>query len=171
MKKYLLLTALAACVLPGVAQDNSAKLALAREAIAATQIDKMFDSMAGSFKQMAAQQVQLPASASPEEQKKFAEYMDKVVDLSMQEAKAMISQMDAIYADVYSEAELKAMVAFFKSPEGQSMIAKQPQVMAKVMPLAQEMQRNLMPKILKLAEEATGELTKPAPAPAPAPAK
>ncbi len=65
----------------------------------------------------------------------------------------MIAQLDLIYADVYSEAELKAMAVFFGSPEGRSMMAKQPQIMAKMMPLMQGMQRDLMPKIQQLVEE------------------
>ncbi len=136
------------------ADDNAAKLALAREAISAMQADKMFDGMAAQMKQMAAQQTRLPASATAEQIKQAEELQGKILDLSMSEAKAMIGKMDAIYASVYSEAELKAMVAFFKSPEGQSMMSKQPQVMAQMMPLVQGMQQNLMPKIQKLVEEA-----------------
>jgi hypothetical protein len=110
--------------------------------------------MAAQMKQMAAQQTRLPATATAEQIKQAEELQGKILDLSMSEAKAMIGKMDAIYASVYSEAELKAMVAFFKSPEGQSMMAKQPQVMAQMMPLIQGMQQSLMPKIQKLVEEA-----------------
>jgi hypothetical protein len=163
MKKYLILTVISVLPLTGFADDNAAKLALAREAIAATQIDKMFDNMTGMFKQMALQQAQLPAEATPEQHQKFEAFMGQVMDVTMEEAKAMIGRMDKVYASVYSEAELKAMIAFFKSPEGQSMISKQPQVMAQVMPLAQEMQRSLLPKIQKLAEEFKDELAKAAP--------
>ncbi len=153
MKKSLLLIAVLALSPAAFADDNAAKLALAREAISAMQADKMFDGMAAQMKQMAAQQTRLPASATPEQIKQAEELQGKILDLSMSEAKAMIGKMDAIYASVYSEAELKAMVAFFKSPEGQSMMAKQPQVMAQMMPLIQGMQQGLMPKIQKLVEE------------------
>lgn len=154
MKKSLLLIAVLALSPAAFAQDNAAKLALAREAISAMQADKMLDGLTAQMKQMAAQQTRLPASATPEQVKMAEELQGKILDVSMSEAKAMVSKMDAIYASVYSEAELKAMVAFFKSPEGQSMIAKQPQVMAQMMPLVQEMQQGLMPKIQKLVEEA-----------------
>ena len=92
-----------------------------------------------------------------------------------QSAKGIISQMDHIYADVYSEAELRAMKNFFSSPEGQSMLAKQPQAMAHVMPLVQQMQRDLMPKLKQMTEQFEAEMkasktAKPAEAPA-APAK
>jgi uncharacterized protein len=154
MKKSLLLLAVLALSPAAFAQDNATKLALAREAISAMQADKMFDGLAAQMKQMAAQQSQIPASATPEQRQKAEELQGKIMDLSMSEAKLMIGKMDAIYASVYSEAELKAMVAFFKSPEGQSMMAKQPQIMAQMMPLVQEMQQSLMPKMQKLIQDA-----------------
>lgn len=153
MKKSLLLLAVLALSSAVFAQDNAAKLALAREAISAMQADKMFDGLAAQMKQMASQYSRLPANATPEQRQKAEELQGKIMDLSMSEAKMLVSKMDAIYASVYSEAELKAMVAFFKSAEGQSMMAKQPQIMAQMMPLIQEMQQNLMPKMQKLIEE------------------
>jgi hypothetical protein len=154
MKITRLLLVLLAMATSAFAQDNPVKLALAREAIAAMQVDKMFDGMAAQMKQMATQMAPPSPDATPEQRKKAEELQGKIMDLSTSAAKGMIAKMDQIYADVYSEAELKAMKAFFTSPEGQSMIAKQPQVMARMMPLAQEMQRDLMPKIQQLVEEA-----------------
>lgn len=150
-----------------IAQDNAAKLALAREAIAAMQVDKMFDGMATQMKQIATKLAPLTPDATPEQRKKAEELQGKIMDLSMGAAKGMIGKMDQIYADVYSEAELKAMKGFFTSPEGQSMLAKQPQVMAHIMPLVQEMQRDLMPKIQQLVEEAKAEAAKAKAAEAP----
>jgi hypothetical protein len=83
--------------------------------------------------------------------------------------------MDGVYADVYTEAELRAMKTFFLSPEGQSMLAKQPQIMAHIMPLVQEMQRNLFPKVQQMVDDAklpqpsAPPMPEPLPMPAPAP--
>lgn len=162
MKKSCLLFALVAFV-PGLpAQENPAKLALAQETITAMQADKMFDGMAAQMKQMATQMAGLPPGATPEQQKQAADLQGKIMDLSMGAAKGLIAQMGQIYADVYSEAELKAMKVFFTSPEGKSMLAKQPQVMAHLMPLVQGMQRDLMPKIQKLVEDAKAAEAAPA---------
>jgi hypothetical protein len=152
MKNTRLVLVLLALVTSAVAQDNP-KLALARQAIAAMQADKMFDNMAGQMKQMAMQMAGVPPGATPEQRKQTEELQGRIMELSMNAAKGMIAKMDQIYADVYSEAELHAMIAFFNSPEGQSMMAKQPQVMAQLMPLMQGMQRELMPKIQQLVEE------------------
>ena len=115
--------------------------------------DQMFDNIAAQMKQIAGQAVTLSPNASPEQQKKSEELQNKIMDLSMGAAKEMIGKMDQIYADVYNEKELQAMKAFFTSPEGQSMLAKQPQIMTHLMPLVQEMQRNLLPKIQQLVQE------------------
>ena len=142
------------------APADTAKLALAREAIAAMQADKMFDNMAAQMRQMATQMAALPPDATPEQRKKAEELQGKIMDLSMGAAKGIIAKMDQIYADVYSESDLKAMKVFFTSPEGQSMLAKQPQIMARLMPLAQQMQRDLMPKIQQLVEASKAEAAK-----------
>jgi hypothetical protein len=164
MKTSRLLLALLALTTGALAQDNNAaaKLALAHETIAAMHADKMFDGMAAQMKQMAAQSMKLPADTTPEKRKQAEEIQGKIMDLSMDAMKAMVGKMDQVYADVYSEAELKAMKTFFTSPEGQSMLAKQPQIMTHVMPLVQEMQRDLMPKVQQLMEAAKAADAAPA---------
>ncbi|MBC7368537.1 MAG: DUF2059 domain-containing protein [Undibacterium sp.] len=117
------------------------------------QVDKMFDGMAAQMKQMATQMSPLPADATPDQRAAAEALQGKIMDLSMNSAKAMITKMDQIYAEVYSESELNAIKAFFTSAAGQSMLAKQPQIMAKTMPLMQEMQRDLMPKMQQLIQE------------------
>jgi hypothetical protein len=164
MKKPLLLLALLALPMGLLAQENAAapanaaKLALAREVISASQIDKMFDSMAGQMKQMVGQMAQLPADATPEQREAFTTFQGKAMDLSMGMAKDLVANADLIYAEVYSEAELNAMKAFFLSPEGQSMIAKQPKVMALLMPIMQDIQRKLMPQMKALADEFAADM-------------
>ncbi len=152
-KLLLALLALLALSSGAFAQADPAKLALAREVIAAMQVDKMFDGMANQMKQMASQMSPLSADATAEQLAAATALHDKIMDLTMSSAKGMIAKMDQIYADVYNESELNAMKSFFTSAAGQSMLAKQPQVMAKTMPLIQEMQRELMPKMQQLIQE------------------
>jgi hypothetical protein len=173
MKTTRLLLALLALATGAFAQDNNAaKLALAREAIAAMKADKMIDGMMAQMKQMATQMSasNMSAEATPAQRKVAEDFQTKIMELSMESAKGMISQMDQVYADVYNEAELKAMIVFFNSPEGASMMAKQPQVMQRVQPLVMSMQRDLMPKIQKLTEDLKTQM-EAAQAPATPPAK
>ena len=174
MKTLRTSLALLALATGAFAQDNNAaKLALAREVITASQMDKMFDNMSAQMKQMTSQMVQLPANATPEQREAFTVFQGKVMDLSMGMAKDLVANADLIYAEVYSEAELQAIKAFFLSPEGQSMIAKQPKIMALLMPIVQDMQRKLMPQLKVLADEFKADMkakaaaAKAAEAPAP----
>ena len=85
---------------------------------------------------------------------KAEKLQSEVLELSMAAAKKMIGQMDQLYAEVYSAAELRAMKAFLSADEGRSMLAKQPQVMQRMMPMMQQMQQELMPQVQALAAAA-----------------
>jgi hypothetical protein len=154
MKKTALLLSLVAFSTGLLAQESPAKLALARDVIAALQADKMIDGMLAQMKQMALQSTAVPADATPEQKAKAEKLQNDIMELTMNAAKKMIAQMDQAYAEVYSDADLKAMKAFFTSAEGQSMISKQPQLMQKMMPMMQKMQQELMPQIQALSQAA-----------------
>ncbi len=49
-----------------------------------------------------------------------------------------MDQVSLIYAEVFTEEELDAMLAFYTSPAGQSMIKKMPQMMGHTMQLSQQ---------------------------------
>lgn len=153
MKNLLLLLALLSLGGRALAEDNTAKLALAREAVSAMQADKIFEGLKGQMAQMASQLATVPPDATAEQKQLAEEFMKTVIDLSLTEAKAMSEQMNEVYAAVYSEAELKAMIAFLKTTEGQAMVAKQPEIMQQLIPKVQAMQQTLMPKLQALAQE------------------
>jgi uncharacterized protein len=163
MKKILSL-ALCIALLPALKADgpadapDPANIDLAHQVIKAMHADRMFDQMAAQMQQMAAQSINLNSANLTPQQKALAEKMTaQITALSMDAAKGLLGKMDLIYAQVYSGAELKAMKAFFESPEGMSMIQKQPQIMQKLMPYAQAMQKDLGPKIQKIIQDARSE--------------
>jgi hypothetical protein len=150
---------------------SPAQVELARKVIKATQMDRMFDQMSAQMQQMAAQSMGLAASNQTPAQKEAAtKYMGEVMKLSMDSAKTLMADFDLIFAEVYSEAELKAMLAFYESAEGKSMLQKQPQIMQHLMPLIQTMQKDLMPKIQQITQKARAEAEAAAKAAAPTPA-
>ena len=63
------------------AQPTPAKLALARETIAAMQADRMFDAMAAQLKQMYAQAVPAPANATTEQRQKVETVQTQIAQL------------------------------------------------------------------------------------------
>src|SRR5688500_4499368 len=145
MKKTALLLSLVAFSTGLFAEESPAKLALARDVISALQADKMIDGMLAQMKQMAMQSTTVPADASPEQKAKAEKLQNDIMELTMNAAKKMITQMDQAYAEVYSEGDLKAMKAFFTSTEGQSMISKQPQARRKRQTVLQKMQQEVAP--------------------------
>ncbi len=49
----------------------------------------------------------------------------------------LMDEMAAIYVRILTEEELDAMLAFYRSPAGQSMLKKMPEMMAETLPLSQ----------------------------------
>lgn len=137
--------------------DNP-RLQLARDVIKATNADQMLDQMFSQMHQMALQSNQAPGTQlSPEQQARRDARAKQVMDLTIEASREVLSKMDAVYAEVYTEEELRAMKAFFESPAGRSMMAKQPALMQQMMPLIQDMQRSLMPKLQALSQSPAAE--------------
>jgi len=105
---------------PALAADKDA---LARELMSLTGADQlgqqMLDAMIPQFAQM---------GMPPE----FAEsFRDKA------DVQALVEQIVPLYAETLDEKTLKAAIAFYKSPEGKKLIAKQPEIQMKAMQIGQ----------------------------------
>lgn len=130
------------------------KSELAREIMELTNIKQMLEQLKGQVKQMEHQL--LGQYEIPEDKKEiFAEYQnrlnDKVFEIMSYE------EMEAEYLDLFTSTytidELKGLVAFYKSPVGQSMIKKQPQIIEKAMLMSQKRLKVLIPELQKIAAE------------------
>jgi hypothetical protein len=162
MKTPLALLAIFALSTGAIAAETPTTLALARDVVSATKADQSFENIAAQLRQSANNLIVPPAGATPEQVKKAGEIQAKVVNVSVAAAKDMSAKLEHVYADVYSESELRAMKVFFSSAAGQSMLTKQSQLMSRLIPQTQELQRDLTPKIRQIIEEARS----PGPAPA-----
>lgn len=87
---------------------------------------------------------------------------DKMMDMMAEEMSWSKMKADyiSLYAEAFTEQELKDTVTFYKSPAGQAFIKKQPELMKRSMEISQKMMMQIMPKIQAM----TDELTKAAPA-------
>ena len=87
---------------------------------------------------------------------------DKMMDLMAQELSWNKLKADYItlYAETFTEDEMKGVIAFYKSPAGQAFGKKQPELIKRSVELSQKMMIQIMPKILAM----TKELRKTAPA-------
>ncbi len=66
--------------------------------------------------------------------------------------------MIEVYSDTFSQREVDAMVAFYRTPEGRSMLEKLPLVTQKSMQLAQARMRDLTPRVAEIQRETLARL-------------
>jgi len=123
----------AATPLPAEAQDG--KLEKAREVFRVMQADGIMDQMLDAvFAQMGAMMQQ----SHPELPQEALTIVREEISASLREAlPALIDQMAVVYEQVFTDDELDAMLTFYRSPAGQSMVAKMPQVMGKSVQFSQ----------------------------------
>jgi hypothetical protein len=81
--------------------------------------------------------------------------MDKMMDMMAEEMSwnKMKADYITLYAETFTEQELKDTVAFYKSPTGQAFIRKQPELMKRSMEISQKVMIKIMPKIRAMTEE------------------
>jgi len=106
--------------------------------------------------QMQADAVKEQAADMPVEKKeKLLAFQKKITQKVMDfiSWESMKSDYIKLYADVYTEEELKALIDFLKSPVGQKMVKKSPQVAQKAMVMMQQKMQVLMPELEQMSKE------------------
>ena len=81
------------------------------------------------------------------------------------ELEKMRADYVAIYAETFTEEELRGMVEFYQSPVGRKLIEKTPELMRRSMMITQKQMADMMPKVEAAVREARQAATA-APAPA-----
>ena len=76
-----------------------------------------------------------PAAPSAEDQRRFDAMMARLWPLMRSELgwRSLGAEVSQMYADVFTQDEVDAMLAFYVSPEGRAIIAKMPQAVAVAM--------------------------------------
>ncbi len=165
---------------PAAPIATPASLADAEEVLKAMHFDEMFAKIMDQQKKAMGpmmQRMMAQTKLSDEDRARVAALQKKVTDevfesLSGPEMKSAVA---GIYSSVFSKEELASLGAFYSTPAGQSMVAKQPQVQEKMMEV-------MMPKMAQIgakmqqamkdfvAEKKASMAPAPTPAPAPVPA-
>jgi len=128
MRKILLACALFGAVVPAFAQSES-HLQAAADLMAAMEVedslDQMDDYMDAYMEQMAGS-LNLDAAA----RKKFDEGAEAALAILKEEMswENLEPEFSRLYASVYTEAELRELAEFYRSPLGQKFIAKMPEL-------------------------------------------
>lgn len=176
----VLLSTLALAPSPARADDAS-KRAKVQEMFTILHLDANMKRLTDSLMQQVRNvtQKQLEGSTlTPDQQQKVDDFQKKAFDLVEKSTSWSVVEPDyvTLYAETYSEPEIDGILAFYKSPVGQSLLAKTPELTTKSIAISQKRVAALMPQLQALATQLGQELkpatpppaaTTPAPAPKP----
>ncbi len=157
--KYLLASVLMlAATLPCLADDAS-KAQKIEEMLTLTKADKLIDQVFDQINNaVKAQLNSLPLSPDmdPQRRQMAMDVQKQLMDLLRR--KLAWDKMKPLYVRIYSESfseeEVSAIIAFYTTPAGKSMLEKLPLVMSKSMEMVQPMMKDIMPEVQRIIEAA-----------------
>ena len=160
MYRILILTLLTSVVITStaVASPESHRQAV-EEMLAISRVDQMLEPMMDNV--MTVMQQQMSQVNIPEDKKPIVDkYNQKIIETLRQEMRWENMQEDfvALYLEVYSEEEIRGLTDFYKTPLGQKMLDKMPELMQASMQISQGLLQQTLPKIQQLSQEMALEI-------------
>jgi hypothetical protein len=153
--------------------DEASKRAKAEQLFLLLRMDTMMDQLMGGVRRQVQQITEsMPGAdtATPEQKKQITDFQQRVMDTVNQKIgwKALEPDFIGLYASTYTEEELDGIVAFYKSPVGQKMIEKTPELTAKSTQITQQKMTELQPQLSQMVrdfmKQMAASMGKPAPA-------
>ena len=174
MKSKLLILFLIFCPLAAHA-DLASRRAKAEEMLLLFHMDRLMDQMmSGTMDQMSTMTKQLGAtSIKPEDQARLDDFQKRLFQLISSQVgwKALEPDYIDLYANNFTEEQLDAILAFYKSPAGAALIDKLPTLTSQGMQIAQAKMTALQPQIKQMlddfAKTAAAHAASPAPTSSP----
>ena len=160
MYRILILTLITSVVITStaVASPESHRQAV-EEMLAISRVDQMLEPMMDNV--MTVMQQQMSQVNIPEDKKPIVDkYNQKIIETLRQEMRWENMQEDfvALYLEVYSEEEIRGLTDFYKTPLGQKMLDKMPELMQASMQISQGLLQQTLPKIQQLSQEMALEI-------------
>lgn len=157
MKQLLLAIALMA-VTPAFAADKPASEATIRELLEVSDAKNLVES---SYQQMDAmleqslEQTLGGKAMNPEQQKLAREMREKVVGLLREQLswEKLEPTYVKLYSETFSESDIDGMLEFYKTPAGQSLLKKLPQLMENMMRMVMGEMQALVPRLRPMVED------------------
>jgi hypothetical protein len=158
MKRWILMLVVVMVVTPvGARADEASKQAKVKELFAVMHMDHSLDRMRSAMQsqvQATAKNAPGTEQMTPDKQKMQQEFVGnsmKVVDDSFGWP-VLEPAYVKLYADTYTEAELDGILAFYKSPAGQALLTKTPELSGGVMQIVHSRMGDFQPKMQALQE-------------------
>lgn len=152
--------------------DQASKQAKAEEIMQLTHVNQLMkrvmDQMTQRMQASATEQA-TRMHLTPDQQTAFNDYQAKLNQLitSSVQWEKIKPIMVQVYTETYTDEELDGILAFYRTPVGQSLIAKNPEIMSKTMTLMMQQMSTLQPQIEQLSKDfATKMQSTSTPAPA-----
>jgi len=158
MKRTLMAVLMVAGVMAGGALGQStAKDVLAGELLQLMHVKENTEKSFAAVRQMLPMQMDKirTATGQPQDSSSATNEVSDMLDMIAKELSWENMKRDyiALYAETFSEDELRGMIAFYKTPVGQAWINKQPEIARKSMELGQRLMMRLMPRMQPLRLE------------------
>ena len=164
MKRWIAVLVVMMVVAPcGARADEASKQAKVKELFATMHMDHMLDQMMHSIEgevQAMARNTPGAEQTTPEQKKLTQDFMDKSMKIISDSVgwTKLEPEYVKLYASTYTEEEIDGVLAFYKSPAGQAMLAKTPQLSAGGMQIVRSRMGDFQPKIEALQQEYMKEL-------------
>ena len=138
--------------------DEASKRAKAEQLFMLLHMDTMMDQLMGGVRKQVQQITEsMPGAdtATPEQKKQITDFQQRVMDTVDQKIgwKALKPDFINLYASTYTEEELDGIVGFYKSPIGQKMIEKTPELTTKSTQITQQKMNELQPVLSQMVQD------------------
>lgn len=139
---------------PAAFGDDASKNAKIEEMLTLTNASQMMGQVFAQMKGMAT--AQLSKMDIPPDKRQVADELQQKILQLVQDSlswEKLKPKMVEIYASTFTEEEIDGILNFYKSPAGQAMLQKMPQLMQRSMTMTQQMAQEIMPQVEKLLQE------------------
>jgi uncharacterized protein len=158
MRKIIGLIVVGLVLSVGVANAQEAsKRAMAEELLNLMNMQENIEKSFAMMKQMIPAQMEKMKQTTGQTNmpSNVASQTDKMMDMLAAELSwnKMKDNYIILYAETFTEDEMKGIIAFYKSPAGQAFTKKQPELMKRSVELSQKLMMQIMPKIQAMTRE------------------
>lgn len=110
---------------------------------------------------------QFGATPTPDQQKQFSDLQTRVTNVVQQTIGWKVIEPDFIklYTDAYTEPEIDSILAFYRSPAGQAMLTKSPELSSKSLAITQQRMTPVEPQLRQMVADFIKQTTPASPAP------
>lgn len=161
MKRYLMVLLLSCIATAAMAEEPKPEKAQAAKAVLeAGNTRIMLEQARDKITTMAEQNLlRMVPEGRDAMMQRYMERVENILDESL-DWPTMKERMLAVYTRTFTLEELKDMAAFYRTPTGQSIMEKMPQVMQASMQLSEQQMRHVMPSLHQLYSDVDAEVAR-----------